>query len=443
MAFGRKSKPSRIYSYDCYPPDNIEEVNRQMLLAHVFRNKLVRLDLERRVDLEESQRQLYPSIAFLSTEEEGLEAQISELDEIVKRRRKQERRRAETGPEKDRLRDCRKRLAIVRRDLKKEKEKFWEDSSVKQAIDEITEQHKRARTAVRHSMIDEGLYWPTANAIQASINPHGRPPVFHPRHVMGDGRDPGIIAGKIDVQLQNGMSIEKAFSCTHGFLQISPLPRNAWDTPSRRHKRTTAKLRISSSDKKKPIWASVNFVMHRPLPEGSLIKSVFLIRKAIGPHARWQVQLVVAQNTKEDWCRFEYGDRLLGIDVGWREIDEGLRVAYWTGSDGQEGQIIIPHRDLSRWSRVSEIQDLRDNDFNLIRARVADWLGARSSLPEWLQEASKNIGLWKSKRHLSRLYQAWLEPNRAMPGDGEIVAALRKWYWQDQRDHEAMESIRP
>lgn len=88
--------------------------------------------------------------------------------------------------------------------------------------------------------------------------------------------------------------------------------------------------------------------MHRPLPEGGLIKRVLLSGRR-RPFAGWRwhvlfqieipVRAIAAETEREVWLR-----------IGWARFDEGIIVARWKDSLGEEGALLMPlspanHRD--------------------------------------------------------------------------------------------------
>src|SRR5262249_10084792 len=156
-------------------------------------------------------------------------------------------------------------------------------------------------------------------------------------------------------------------------LKLVPVPARAYATGApRRLRRTRAYLRIGSNARE-PVWAEVPVVLHRPLPEDATIKWVYLVRRHVATHEEWWLQFVVAQ--AQGFAKADAATSgTVAVDVGWRRLASGLRVAYWVGDDGAEGQLVLPQAILTRLRKVEELQAIRDKHFDAMRGELAAWL---------------------------------------------------------------------
>src|SRR3972149_3669116 len=74
--FGNKSEPSRFYRYGAFEPvEGLSVINDQMHKAHVYRNRLVELEIERRKRVREALLELSPELI-------QIEAALKDFSEI-------------------------------------------------------------------------------------------------------------------------------------------------------------------------------------------------------------------------------------------------------------------------------------------------------------------------------------------------------------------------
>src|SRR6185295_8157008 len=101
---------------------------------------------------------------------------------------------------------------------------------------------------------------------------------------------------------------------------------------------------------------------------------------------------------------------IVGIDMGWRKVDQGLRVAAWHGSDGDQGTLILPQKLLDKAAYSERLRSIRDTIFNDVRDRLATWLSANADIvPLWLKEATESIRQWRSQSRLAATVLRWRE----------------------------------
>lgn len=244
-------------------------------------------------------------------------------------------------------------------------------------------------------------------------------------------------SGQVAVQIQMGCTWQEMLSGSGrvgGLLKAEPLPCNRTSEKSARP--WLFSIRVGSDEQRKPVWAKVMVYLHPTfkIPYDGRIMGVSLVRRAL-PHHRmsngryeprfdWSMQFTV--RVSEEKPRATSG--ACGIDLGWRLVDGGLRVAYLVGSDGHHEELILPTSLVDRWEKSESIQSIRDRSFNEIRAKLLAWMAAAPQ-PEWFVEQTEHLAQWKSLGRLSRLVASWEE--RRIDGDGEIFVEMTKWRDQD------------
>jgi hypothetical protein len=188
------------------------------------------------------------------------------------------------------------------------------------------------------------------------------------------------------------------------------------------------RLRIGSGD---DAWVTVPFAvpdMSR-LPPQAQIRFITLRRKAFKADKRWYVQLTLADN--HGAFQKETGSGSVGIDLCWPLVKSGLRTAYWSGSDGKHGQLVLPLRLLRRWDKCQSLQSTMSTNLDEIKARLLEWLKDRKGTPRWLKEDTKHLAKLRSGKKLGRLAYRWRD--QRFPGDDQMFQEL--WAWRVQNRH--------
>lgn len=148
--------------------------------------------------------------------------------------------------------------------------------------------------------------------------------------------------------------------------------------PKRRVPGTTGAKRLRAlrfrvgSKGRAPIWANLYTLMHRPLPDAR-VSWVKLSCRRVGLRYRWFLLVVV-----DEECRGtpdQQRGAAVGVDIGWRRRDNGaIRVAYWWGSDGREGELAIPETVTRRKGKSDSLKSIRDRERNEVAALWRAWI---------------------------------------------------------------------
>jgi transposase len=219
-------------------------------------------------------------------------------------------------------------------------------------------------------------------------------------------------------------------------LRVAPVDPGAWQAPERaerrRLSRTVLSLRIGSEGRS-PIWAQWPMMMHRPLPEGSIVKRATVSVHRRGPREEWSVEITL--EVPDESFVVSRPDQAndtgsaVAIDVGWRAMGGELRVATWAGSDGRSGELRLPESLVGAFVKVEELQAIRDQNFTAARLVLEGWLTRSASIPDWMHNASKSIAMWRGPSRLAALAKKWKASRFA--GDEEAFEALEAWRYHD------------
>ena len=466
--FGNPSLPSCVYKFGADAPTlHADLVNDEMRKMHRYRNRLVEIERSRREAVERALINLRPGIAEINERYARADAAVESALQIMRQKNSESRTtRSDKGALAE-IKTAKAARKIAYDQRKSARAEAFADPAVKLRLAEIDAADLATRKAARG---ESGLYWGNYMIVENSCSGirSGAPPIF--QRWDWDGQ--------IGVQIQGGLDADGIFEAADSRLQIDAPHSAAMADWSRRavHRRTVCRMRIGSSGRS-PIWTEFPILMHRPLPHHSRIKWAMLVRKRIGTQFQWSLNVTVSAAGGFAKPGSAAGGTV-GIDVGWRMLDAGLRVAYWIGSDGREGELVLPMADLQRWKKSEELQSIRDSHFNgavsvlaawrdgdecpSYAADHATWLRRQSphndvernnlnreymawrglvdsplrtiAPPEWFGERAKNIRLWKSPAQLASLVLGWRDIRFA--GDELIFPAMEEWRRRDKHLYE-------
>jgi hypothetical protein len=428
--FGNDSKPSRIYSYKARCPiDGSDAASEQILMAHRYRNKLVELEQERRRKVEEAIRVFAPDLVGLDAEVQRIDTLLVEKLTAMKAANQRERRRSSTPDDRRETALLRGQLRDARGVLKERRKEVFGDASLKATLESIDADSLALQKEARSK---SELYWGTYLLIEAGASKFrkGAPPRF--KRWTGDG--------SLAVQIQGGLDWSDALACSDSRIRIQILPIGPDASPDSRRSleksHAVVWFRAGSIGPagRLPLWVRVPFRLHRMPPEGSRIKWAYLHRFRIGTSFKWEIQFVLE---RESW---EHDDQAIagraGVDINWRVVEGGIRVATACGEDGSSHTLIVPRDWIGAFTKAKSLQSIRDRNFDEIRVVLSAWLKTSEGkvpIPDWLKERTAYLAQWKDIVRLCMVVKHWRE-NR-FDGDG-IFETLEAWRKQDNHLHD-------
>lgn len=277
---------------------------------------------------------------------------------------------------------------------------------------------------VREALVNAGLYW----CSRMEINGHYR--VARAR-AMREGRrlQPRVWdgTGSVCVYFQKGLDVSAVFG-SNGRLQIDPVSEDAWKSPSRSIRRraawTRVRMRIGAEADLSPVWLEFPISMHRPLPEGGEIRWASIVRERIGLSFRHRLLITVRLPPPRGDTR---PAAAVGVDVGWRITPDGLRVAYWYGTDGTHGELVLPHTDLEAFRQISSLNSTIRAAYLDIRSLLQSLID-KEVLPRPVISMVSAALSTSSPQTLVEVFDRW-KSNRAQ-GDEEAYASVSAWLKQ-------------
>jgi hypothetical protein len=243
---------------------------------------------------------------------------------------------------------------------------------------------------LRAEAVTKGLYWGTYLKIEEAFSAAQKKTKIWHLVRFRSWRQGGLIA----VQIQKGGKADRYFR-----VEKAPDPR----TGKRGGQRHRIQIRIGTA-KQAPIWSEpVSFEQHR-YPLGTPTW-VLVTLEYDGDRERWSVQLVC----KDVPERTDLAPRgVVAIDVGWRRVEDRLRIALARGDDGEIHHLEMSSKWIELARRADRIRSVRDKQVVEITREDPRFTGVRSpgGVIRRAQDLEIDIGEWvRRDRHLSQ-YEA-------------------------------------
>jgi len=276
---------------------------------------------------------------------------------------------------------------------------------------------KRARQAAA-SM---GLFWGTYNAVIQSADA-GR------KHA-GELRYQGFRGeGTVTAQVMGGATPEQCVAGGHPFFQVAPA------TPGQKWR--YARVRIGSTSERQPLWVAIPVVYHREIPAEARIKSVSATRRILAGKVRWSLNVTVTLPPAEP----RPAGQMVAIDIGWRLLPDGVRVAYWQDGTGNHSEVRIADSDIAQFRKISDLRSICDRAREEFLPSLVEWLKPYELDEEWTHRA-RALAQWRSNDRIAALIRWWAD--HRLSGDAEIYQTAVEWrrqylhlanWWRNQQE---------
>lgn len=416
------------------PKTNQDIVMQQMQRNHDYRKALVAIECARRDAIRKIDAE-HPDLSALYQAATAASRKLREvIDEVRLARKKaaiedfKERRaanpsarirgvRPEGADGRARIANARALAKTARNAWKEAKKKVAADTTATRARDEANEAAHRRRVEARGAC---NVYWGTYSlAEDAHASERTAPLWVEPgvpnNPVVGSWRGEGAVS----VQIINGMPVTDLFALTSTQVQIDDQPGKT----SGKFKRL--RMRVASSGRD-PVWAEWPMCMHRPFPDGAMVKRVTVHRRRQGPRDKWHVTFILAVDSYQTLPR---GRGMIGIDIGWKMLTNGsIRVATSCDEAGVIDEVVVPMKTISGLSKSDSLRQIRDKNLAEFKGKLIPWLNKSKLSPEWISRI-EDIARWKSQARFALLVTFW-DQNR-IADDDHIFAEANKWRRQD------------
>jgi len=424
----------RVYQYGLKAPtENAELVREQMFLAHRYHNTLIEIERGRRGAIRTLTRGHNATIRQLEADLLEADALVGKIVREIKTQHSETRSRLSTQTDKEELKVARQKKKEIKSQLI---EARYLDKNNPSIINERTNINDLAKEAIKSARKHCGVYWGTSQLIDDAVEASRKMPLYNGEKDNDPSFKPWKHQGSVGVQIQKrddiqGMDVKNVFGADTCF-RIDCVNEGAFYAEKRgdrrKQRKTTMRMRINSDDKGKPIWSYFPMTMHRPLPDGGIIKKAKVRLKKIGSREEWSLSITVDMSNV--LMTTNNNHEAVAIDIGWRDMKDdngqttGFRMCKSRGTDGKIEEIKLDPKIISAIKKANELRGLRDDNFNKERASFVAWAKV-NVLPDWLVKETKTIAQWRSISRLVKLFKQW--KNNRFDGDEVIFGVSGKW----------------
>jgi len=277
---------------------------------------------------------------------------------------------------------------------------------------------KGKRLVARQEAAQGGLFWTGYLEVERAMDT-ARRGLEPPRFKRFEAHE-----GKLNFLFTNGLASSEL--CGDDLrVQFEPLELpEGCSARTRKANPYHVKLRVCSQDKK-PVWLEFVAYLHRPIPEGS-VRDVALIWRREGAKQRYSLSVTVREGgVIHAPAPFERA----AINIGWKRLTHGLRVAYWRGTDGKHGEIVLSNAWLERYHHALGIESVRAKPLNSIKEQMLAYFRTTPDVPEEMATRVTHLAQWRSAARFAVLYKFWV--GQRWHGDDAGFNALEAWHKRD------------
>jgi hypothetical protein len=357
-----------VRQYGLLPPlDWDDECEAEIDRQRHFWNNLVEIERAHR-ELLRKERSKDPQIADLEAQLVAISTRIR--DTSVARSQLRANSRSKENNELD---EPLKQLSAERRALYEELKPLhrkWARQN--QTVLDRLEKERRAKvTVARHaSGLWHGNYRPIMESFEVARQralKDGTELRFHRRD--GSARVTNTPSLQDASGSRNWVTPAELFAARLYQTQIDPVPDDAFSHPSRGYRRRAARteLRVTIfTANRKPRLVRFPMIYHQAIPANARIKRITVTRKIVALKPRWRATLSFEEQSPSTIM----SNAACGIDLGWRRLAHGLRVAVMFGSDAKRQELVLPTSWIERMNHVERLKAEIDTALNDILPRM-------------------------------------------------------------------------
>jgi Putative transposase DNA-binding domain len=238
---------------------------------------------------------------------------------------------------------------------------------------------------------ESGLWWCNSETVMAAYDV-GRVKAMKEQTELRFHSFDGT--GKYAVRRTGGFSLDDVMTGRLSFVRIQALPVANFDGLSERSQRSRARHHLTmivlpaitedgTKIRHKVTWP---IILHRPLPDDCLIKNIHVQRKRVGDRFEWTCLITVDTPEVLKTMLDHPSISVCGIDLGFRQVKNDLRVATLADSSGGLRYYAISKDWLDSMNYVEAIQSDLSETANSVWAQLRLILTELLEYPEPLRD---------------------------------------------------------
>lgn len=380
------------------------------------------------VELERSHRERYRALITGSDDElSEIQARLDQIEEEraeLVRRKKQARamvrsKKVDTSEYDDKI----DRLIAERSDLRARAKdiRLRVREKIKPAISDLENERYEA---IKHLSHESGLWWCNKETVIAAYDVARVKAMKENAELRFRSFDG---TGKFAVRRPGGFPLSDLTSGKLSFARLEALPDDDFAHLSERGKRSRARHHLTmtimthkdDSGKLRRHEVTWPIILHRPLPDG-VVKFIHVQRKRVGKDFYWTCSITMEVDEIQKTLIDHPSRTACGIDLGYRLVRDGLRVATLADTKGKVRHLVLPQDWLDRMDHVERIQGWLSEQSNLAWQKLKALLTALPEYPESYEES------------INRLLKA---------GDKTPVRGMRAIHWRLRNEPEIMPEV--
>jgi Zn finger protein HypA/HybF involved in hydrogenase expression len=198
-------------------------------------------------------------------------------------------------------------------------------------------------------------------------------------------------------------------------------------------------------------------IMHQPISENEKVTNVAVVAHNVSGVIKWSVSFTCSTNIPPPDPSTHESKKICGINLGWRQTQDGLRIITIVDQDGRKEHILLDEIVQNRFEFSRALQSELDDTLNDYREMIRDW----ATSPEIEEDESEEAIKWKelamkvrrSRTHTS-MYDLAIEWRNwgKLCEDGKMhelpdfhpewFVQLEKWRKADKRKRQEKDNIR-
>lgn len=294
---------------------------------------------------------------------------------------------------------------------------------------------------------ESGLWWCNSETVMAAFDV-GRVKAMKEQTELRFHSFDGT--GKYAVRRTGGFSLDDVMTGRLSFVSIQALPLAIFDGLSERSQRSRARHHLTmlvhktNSEEGTKIRHEITWpiILHRPLPDDCLIKQIQVMRKRVGDRFEWICSITVDTPDVLKAMLDSPSISVCGIDLGFRQVKNDLRVATLADSSGRLRYYTIDKNWLDSMDYVESIQSDLSGTANSVWAQLRLILKELDEYPESLRE--RITGMLKAGAKTP--IRAMLAMQKTLSNEPDLIpdalALLDDWKKRIRRRTKEMHDLR-